>query len=171
LNEKRSDKKCQVIIDPDRAPIIKKVFEKIAYENCSGRSIYKWLKEDIRFKTRTGKHLTLGNLYRLVRNTFYYGVFEYPKKSGNFYNGVHKPIITKELYDIVQDKITRTEMKSFNKEFAFVRLITCGQCGSGITADEKLKKLVSFISLLNRSFKFLPFSFVINVKSEFIFNK
>jgi len=32
-------------------------------------------------------------------------------------------------------------MKSFNKEFAFVKLITCGQCGSGITADEKLKKL------------------------------
>ncbi|MDY6896405.1 MAG: zinc ribbon domain-containing protein, partial [Thermotogota bacterium] len=27
-----------------------------------------------------------------------------------------------------------------NKEFAFTRLITCGLCGSGITAEEKFKK-------------------------------
>lgn len=139
LNEKRTDKKCHVIIDPDRAPIIKKLFEKIAYEDYSGRSIYKWLKEDLKFKTKTGKALVLGNVYRLIRSTFYYGVFEYPKSSGNFYNGIHEPIITKDLFDKVQGKIIRSEMKSLNKEFTFVKLITCGCCGSGVTADEKIK--------------------------------
>jgi len=135
------DKKCQVEVDPERGPIITKIFEKIAYENCSGRSVYKWLRDDLKFKTKYGKSLNLGNIYRLVRNTFYYGTFEYPKDSGQWHQGKHKPLITKELFDLVQDKIIRSEMKALNKEFAFVKLITCGQCGSGITADEKFKNL------------------------------
>jgi hypothetical protein len=31
-------------------------------------------------------------------------------------------------------------MTNFGKEFAFTKLITCGLCGSGVTADEKFKK-------------------------------
>ncbi len=43
LNQKLMDKKCQVIIDPERAPVIKKMFEKVAYEQWSGRKVYHWL--------------------------------------------------------------------------------------------------------------------------------
>ena len=43
LNEKHLDKKCQVLIDPERAPIVKQIFEKVAYEKCSGRKIFHWL--------------------------------------------------------------------------------------------------------------------------------
>lgn len=32
-------------------------------------------------------------------------------------------------------------MDRHNKEFAFTKLLTCGLCGSGVTADEKYKKL------------------------------
>ena len=31
LNQRHMDRKCQVVIDPDRAPIVKKMFEKVAY--------------------------------------------------------------------------------------------------------------------------------------------
>ena len=68
-NQKLMDKKCQVIIDPERAPIIKKMFKKMAYEKWSGRKIHHWLKH----------------------------------------------------------------------EFAFTKLMVCGQCGSGISAEEKYK--------------------------------
>lgn len=40
LNEKRSDRKCQAIIDPEIGHVIKKVFEKVAYEKCSEKKIY-----------------------------------------------------------------------------------------------------------------------------------
>jgi DNA invertase Pin-like site-specific DNA recombinase len=40
LNQKLMDKKCQIIIDPARAPMVKKMFEKVAYEHYSGRKIY-----------------------------------------------------------------------------------------------------------------------------------
>jgi site-specific DNA recombinase len=143
LKEKRMDRKCETLIDPDRAPVIKQMFEKVAYEKWSGRKVYNWLKFDLNFKTPYGnKNLTLSNIYLLLQNPFYYGVFEYPKKSGNWYNGKHQPIINKELYDLVQTQVKSQILRTQEpKEFAFTKLMTCGLCGSGICADEKFKKL------------------------------
>ncbi|MBP6974977.1 MAG: recombinase family protein [Candidatus Pacebacteria bacterium] len=142
LNEKHADKKCQVILDPERAHIAKQMFEKVAYEKWSGRKIFHWLKFDLNLKTKNGnKGLTLGNIYLILQSPFYYGVFEYPHKSGNFYTGKHEPLITKELFDQVQTQIKSQFVRSENKEFAFTKLMTCGLCGSGICADEKFKKL------------------------------
>ena len=141
VTEKRVDRKGYVAIDPDRAMVIKKMFEKVAYEKWSGRKIYNWLKFDLNFKTSTGnKNLSLGNIFRILENHFYYGVFEYPKSSGNWYTGKHEPIITKELFDQVQTQVKSQFARSESKEFAFTKLMTCGLCGSGITADEKFKK-------------------------------
>ena len=88
------------------------------------------------------KHLSLGNIYKILDNTFYYGKFEYPKDSDQWYQGKHEPIITKELFDEVQLQLKGSELKTrTDKEFAFTKLMTCGLCGSGISADEKYKKL------------------------------
>lgn len=142
LNERHMDRKCQAIIDPERAPIIKKMFEKVAYEKWSGRKLYNWLKFDINFRTAIGKKgIALGNIYLILQNPFYYGTFEYPVKSGNFYQGKHESIITKDLFDMVQEQIKSQVIKSEGKEFAFTRLMTCCLCGSGISADEKFKKI------------------------------
>jgi site-specific DNA recombinase len=142
LKENRLDRKCQTYIDPDRGHIIKQMFEKVAYDKWSGLKVYHWLKFDMNFKTAKGhKNLTLGNIHLLLKSTFYYGEFEYPRKSGNWYKGIHKPLITKELFNLVQSQLTRQVSRTeFNsKEFAFTKLMTCGLCGSGITADEKFK--------------------------------
>jgi len=139
LNEKRKDKPCEVLVDPVRAPIVKQMFEKVGNEQWSGRKLYTWLKHDAKFKTEHGKPLSLGNIYLILKKTFYYGVFEYPEGSGNWYTGKHAPLITKELYDRVQEQLVRSEINKDNKEFAFTRLITCGSCGSGVTACEKYK--------------------------------
>jgi len=139
---KRIDQKCEAIIDPERAPMIKVMFEKIANDGWTGRKLHLWLRDEVDFRTENGKHLCLGNLYRIIQNHFYYGRFEYPKNSGKWYDGVHEPIITRELFDRVQEQIKSQilESRSQQKEFAFTRTMTCGLCGSGITADEKFKK-------------------------------
>ena len=139
---KRMDQKCESVIDPERAPIIKQIVEKIGYDGWSGRKLHIWLRDELDFKTENGKHLSLGNLYRILENHFYYGRFEYPKNSGKWYDGAHEPIITKELFIIVQEQIKSQilEPRSQQKEFAFTKVMTCGLCGSGITADEKFKK-------------------------------
>ena len=139
---KRMDQKCESVIDTERAPVIKQMFEKIGYDGWSGRKVHLWLRNELDFKTENGKHLSLGNLYRVLGNHFYYGRFEFPRDSGKWYDGVHEPIITKKLFDIVQDQIRRQTLvpRSEQKEFAFTKIMTCGLCGSGITADEKFKK-------------------------------
>ncbi len=141
LNEMRADRKGYVYIDPDRGHIIKKMFEKVAYEKWSGKKIFHWLKFELNFKTPNGnKGLTLSNIYLILKSDFYYGTFEFPKKSGLWYKGVHEPLITKELFDQVQAQINGQIIRVEDKEFAFTKLMTCGLCGSGITADEKFKK-------------------------------
>lgn len=49
------------------------------------------------------------------------------------------PLITKMLFDQVQEKITVHVTKGEAKEFAFTKLMSCALCGSSITADEKFK--------------------------------
>ncbi|MFA6896859.1 MAG: recombinase family protein [Patescibacteria group bacterium] len=141
LNQKRMDKKCQVIQDPLRAPVIKQIFEKVAYEKYSGRQVYNWLKHDLNFYTRGNKPLTLSGVYRVLDNHFYYGMFERPVGSGNWYHGKHKTLITQELFEKAQAQLKRDKIVRENKEFAFTKLITCGLCGSGISAEEKYKEL------------------------------
>lgn len=142
LSHSDRNRKCEVVLDKQRADVIKQMFEKVAYDGWSGRKLFRWLKEDIRFKTKHGKPLTLSNIYIILKSTFYYGEFEYPKGGGQWYVGKHTPIITKDLYNQVQSKITNEHsVRAQDKEFAFTRMITCGLCGSGVTADEKFKKL------------------------------
>jgi DNA invertase Pin-like site-specific DNA recombinase len=141
LNQKHMDKKCQVITDLERAPIVKQMFEKMAYEKWSGRKIYHWLKFELNFKSVGNHNLALSNIYRTLQNTFYYGVFEYPKGSGNWYQGKHEPIVDKDLFEKVQEQLKRDNIVRQSKEFAFTKLMTCGLCESGISAEEKYKQL------------------------------
>ena len=141
LNQKQMDKKCQVIIDPLRALIVKKIYEKMGHEKWSGRKIYHWLKFELNFKTIGNHNLALGNIFRVLQNPFYYGVFEYPKKSGQWYQGKHEPIVTKELFDLAQKQLKRDNIVRTSHEFAFTKLMVCGLCGSMISAEEKYKQL------------------------------
>lgn len=141
LNSKNKDQKGIVFVDPDRGTTIKEIFTRVAHQGMSGRKIFRWLK-DIRFVTRTGKYLTLSNIYVILNNHFYYGSFEYPKNSGRWFQGKHTPLISKDLFDEVQKQLQlQRKSKGKNREFAFTRLMSCGLCGSGVTAEEKYKNL------------------------------
>ena len=142
LSHSDRNRKCEVILDERRADVIKQMYEKVAYDGWSGRKLYHWLRDDIRFRTKHGKPLTLSNIYIILKSTFYYGEFEYPKGSGQWYKGIHEPIVTKDLYLQVQKQITSDHLvRTQDKEFAFTKMLTCGLCGSGVTADEKFKSL------------------------------
>ena len=82
LHDKYADKgKRKVLLDPKRSPIIKQMFEKVAYNQWSGRKILRWMIEKDNFKTRNDKRMTLSMVYRMLNETFYYGEFEYPRGS------------------------------------------------------------------------------------------
>jgi len=142
LNDPDQNMPGNILIDPKRAHVIREVFEKVGNDSWSGRETCYWLDKVRKYRTSRGKKISAGNMYRILRNTFYYGEFEYPKGSNDWYTGVHEPIITRELFDKVQEVLAgRYVPKTESKEFAFTKLMSCGDCQSGITAEEKFKKL------------------------------
>src|SRR3989344_4164044 len=140
LNDTRNDHKCEYLLDPLRASVVKMIFEKVGKEKWSGKRVYLWLKDEMNFRTRNDKALNISTLYEMLKNPFYCGVYEYPRKSGNWYVGKHPPLIPQELFQAVRSKvIEETKPKRQIREFTFVRMMVCGKCGSGVTAFEKQK--------------------------------
>ncbi len=101
VNSKIKGEECVKYIDPTLAPIVREMFEKTAYDGYTNRQIYFWLKEK-GIRTRTGKFMNMGSIHEILNRTFYYGEFEYPKRSGKWYKGSHEPIISKELFEQTQ---------------------------------------------------------------------
>lgn len=131
-----------VIIDEERAPYIKKMFEMSA-SGKSGRHIRQWLIDN-KVKTRGDKTISLSMIYKMLGNSFYYGEFEYPKGSGKKYKGNHKPMVTKKLFLVVREQLkVPIKTKWGSKEFPFKQFLKCHSCGSSIVGEEKLRKLTN----------------------------
>ncbi|GIK84201.1 MAG: serine recombinase [Patescibacteria group bacterium] len=122
--------------DPQRAPIIKEIFEKVAYQGYSGRMVKKWL-DDIDFRTKSGCRMPLSKVYVALQNPFYYGEFQYGDK---WYKGTHKPLISKTLFEKVQIQL-QVAPKQWNKQlFPFKKICKCGSCGGSVTAEIKYRR-------------------------------
>lgn len=129
-----------VIIDPDRAPVITEMFERAA-QGWSGRKLKAWLDHS-GFTNRSGRKVTLSQVFLILNNPFYYAEFEYPEGSGKVYKGSHPALITKELFKQVQDSRALPNRAAWgSKHFAFKGIFKCAGCGSDITAEEKFKPL------------------------------
>ncbi len=132
-----------IVIDPERGSIVKEMFFRSAYLGESGRKLKKWL-DCMNFKTRSGKYVQVSLILSMLKNPFYYGQFEYPIDSGMWYKGSHKPLITKEIFDMVQGRrIGPRKTKWGSKKFAYKMLFKCGNCGANIVGEEKFKKLLN----------------------------
>ncbi len=132
-----------IIPDPERAPIIAEMFRKSAHEGYSGRKLKAWLDEQ-GFTNRSGAQVSLSQVLVILSTPFYYGKFQYPEApDAPWYQGAHKPLISKELYDQVQ--LSKGAYKGIwgSKTFAFRGLLKCGRCGADITAQDKYKTLKS----------------------------
>lgn len=130
-----------IVLDPDRAELIREAFHKAGYERWSGRRLKAWLDEK-GFTNRSGKSISVSQILVILTTSFYYGRFQYPEAPGApWYDGAHKPLISKELFDLVQE--TRGINKGLwgSKSFAFRGILKCGQCGADITAQDKFKTL------------------------------
>lgn len=129
-----------IIVDPDRGHIITEMFERVAKNGDSGRTIKRWL-DKIGTTTRKGKGITLSQIYQMLKNSFYYGEFEYPVGSGNWYEGKHKPLVSKKLFKAVQLQLVTCPKSPWGEKLViFKGLFKCGSCGSNIIGEEKMRK-------------------------------
>src|SRR3989338_3444762 len=90
--------------------------------------------------SKTGKSLHLASIVHVLKNPFYYGHFQY---RGEVHQGSHKPMISKKLFDRVQEAVILNSKPHKNrspKNFQFLNFAVCGECGYTITAERKIKK-------------------------------
>lgn len=127
-----------IIVDPERGPIVQEMFERVAKNGDSGKTLKKWL--DTCLTTRASKKVTLSQIYMMLKNPFYYGEFEYPINSGNRYKGAHQPLISREIFDKVQKQLAAPKRGWGFKIFAFKDLFKCGSCGSNIIGEDRWRK-------------------------------
>ena len=133
-----------IILDPERAPLIKEMFERVAYRYQSGRKVKEWM-DNQGFTTRTGKKIHVSLIYLMLRNSFYYGYYQY---SGEWYKGSHEPIITKEIFDEAQKQLSEGYVPKVRgkTEFPYKGLFTCYVCGTSICGEEKYRKKTNGLS-------------------------
>jgi len=119
------------IIDETRAPFIIKMFELYSTGNYSTTALVDVMfKEGLRSQSngKVGK----SRLYDLLSDPFYYGKMVW---KGEISRGNQQPIITKDLFDLVQVKLNR-KFKSplYTKHLpVFKAKMCCEECGGTIT--------------------------------------
>lgn len=146
LNTPNKDKGYKTITaDSKRFPLIRKMWDLMLTGNHTVPKILKvanneWGLTTVKHRRQGGVSLSRSGLYKIFSSPFYYGEFKYPKKSGNWHKGKHKPMITKEEFNRVQKLLNRKLIAKPKKHiFAFTGLIRCGECGASITASIKIK--------------------------------
>ena len=126
LNDKLTHK---IVVDYERAPLVKKMFERYATGSYSLKAM-----QSVGLLSRNQKVLSVSNIQTILSNPFYYGVFKY---NGELHDGQHEPLITKKLFDRVAGVLknkSRPRVRG-EKSYIFRGLLSCYECGCAITAE------------------------------------
>ena len=141
-NYTRADKSKGIKIDETNAFYVKKAFELYDSGMYSLRTLSDKLYED-GFRTKTGKKVARTTIEHMLKDIIYTGSFKFEGKI--YENAKHKPIISKELFYRVQDRlIDPNKVRKHNIEFIYTGLIRCGYCGCQLTAELKKGKYVYY---------------------------
>ncbi len=128
------------IIRDKNFDLIRKMFDLI----LNGQQPLKaWKKaiNDWGLRNSSGKKIPRTTFYRMITSPFYYGEYEYPKNSGNWFTGKHPKMITISEYDRIQNTLGREGKPRPKKySFPFTGIIRCGECGGNVTAEQKIKR-------------------------------
>ncbi len=85
-----------------------------------------------------------GTVNKILRNKIYMGDFDW---NGVAYKGTHEPIVSKELWECVQDILDRklgNRRKIAKHNFAFSGFIRCDKCGQCLIGDIKKQKYIYY---------------------------
>ena len=122
-----------IVKDQKRFKLIKKIFELYATGNYSLKDLQKIITSE-GLLSRNVKQLSISVIQNILQNPFYYGVFKY---NGQMYQGSHKPIISKKLFEKCQKvlKNRARPVKRLKETHIFRGLLRCGECGCMITSE------------------------------------
>ena len=118
-----------------KAALLKKMFKVYAAGNYTLKEISEWC-EKAGLKSNLENDVSPGQIQKTLQNIFYIGLMKY---KGEIFEGKHKPLISKKLFDKVQEVLKeRGKPQKIKHNFAFLGLMKC-PCFAAITAEKKIK--------------------------------
>lgn len=133
-------------IDPVRFHLVRKMWDLFLTGTYSVRRIRdlatnEWGLRTPQHRRIGGKPLSMSHMYKVFGESFYYGQFPWKDpETGEItmIQGKHASMITEAEYWRAQTLLGKKgKPQPKNRLFAFTGLIKCGECGSGVTAEEK----------------------------------
>ncbi len=115
-------------VDPVAGPLVAKMFELYAAGDMSVKALATWAKANgLPFK-RSHAEVPISSVHRMLCNLLYTGEYSW---DGTLYQGTHKALVSRELWERVQDKMEGRNPYSHHQTkltFAFSGLVRCGVC-------------------------------------------
>lgn len=143
LNKNDGRGKTDIILDHDRAFLVKRIFEEYATGLYSMQEIRKKTIEwGLKNKTKSDTYLSVSQIEQILKNPFYYGVARY---KGQEYKHIYPKLIDKELFekcDDVRNGRHRNRSNTTKTDFIFKGMIKCKNCGCTVTPELKKGKYV-----------------------------
>jgi len=123
-------------ICPMKGPLVRRAFELYA----SGNLTLSMLAEEIfhlGLKNRRGAKFSENGISAILNNPFYIGLIRI-KNTKQIFPGKHEPLVSKALFDRVQDVLRgRTQKQVRNHDFLFRGLFTCRACGKNLVGERQ----------------------------------
>ncbi len=152
LNITKIDNTKDVILDPDRAHLVRKIFELYATGKYSMQTVAEILAKDgLRSNTPQKNVLKLRQIECILKNPFYYG---YQLCKGQIHQHKYETIIDKNLFDqctVTRAKNLNGKKKLLGNPFIFKGLVNCERCGCAVTPEFKKGKYVYLFDCFIRS--------------------
>lgn len=137
LNIKNERGRGDIIVDPDRAPLVVRLFEEYATGAFTlgemAEKARNWGLQAVNVKNPPTKSY----IHTLLQNPFYYG---FMRIKGQIYEHRYERLVSKELFDQCQAVMQGWHKKKFRyagKEFVFRGILKCATTGKTVTADSK----------------------------------
>ncbi len=125
-----------VEIHPEKGHVARYVFETYA----TGKHSVLSLSKDV--KARWGTYISKANIHTMLNNPFYMGLVVF---RGQTYQGVHKPLVSHELWSKCQNLMHVPNRPKYGKrEIAFRGMLHCAHDGCTVTGDVKKQKYVYY---------------------------
>lgn len=143
INAEREGKKV-IVPDPERAQIIKLLYEKYASGRYSLKDVTEFAqREGLTYKRSVNKvHKSI--IHKILTNPIYFGEFVW---SGERYKGSHEPLVSRETWERCQSVLKekgRRNSKQLHHSWAFQGILKCGHCGCAMTAEIKKGKYIYY---------------------------
>lgn len=131
----------RIIVDEKLAPMVLKLFELYASGTFTLDELAKRARREGFAYRKNGTLIPKKEILRILRNPFYDGRIKY---NGEMYQGKHKPIVSKDLWNRVQDVLEGRGKKISQRKYDFLysKLMSCGACGYAIIGERKKKLIV-----------------------------